>query len=1095
MLRAIAAILCAVLLQSPVEALELGRGTLPIAYEPARSVALAEGEAFIIEGTVEAAGSVGVVLRVDDVASDSYANRVNDERTLAPGPFKLVVPVQGLRTPGGRTLDHTRLTRVILFVPGGGGGVSITRFATTLEPQGPAAATSAAAPTPLDRLKPATLTLPVALEPSAPAVFGDHDEIIIEGRVEGPAGAVLVVRVDDTYSTGYASRVNLERQLPAGPFRIALQPADLRTENGRALDHRAVTRIIVFALERGTAIKLGRFEVTRPVERERSTGPAAERPRQLGRGTLPIRVETARGERFEDDDQLVITGIAETAETVGLLIRVDDGQSHDYGSRFNDERTLSAGPFSLKLGLKGLKTSGSRVINHRDVRRIIVAMFQGRGTIKVDTFAVERAIGLPVGVSAYSLGGLDAPVPWGMERIGPGDNRVKGAPGGQVRVIRRPMPDPVVANGLMGIAQLRLAQPPGRARVTLFTEDPGEWELLPAPLQRRIRVNGQVALDVRLDPREWIAQRYLRNATAEHGRDDDAWSAYGRWRGNPVALDVDVGQDGVVIDLAGVEPSALYLSAVIIEPAASTKGIDHVQALRADWYRSTFPIGKEPVTVSDPALPVQLQASAAGEQPLAPARVSAAPGTGARLRLALTSPTLIERPSLTLEPPALDAKVDGATPEQHQIQTRMWAGQWRLGRADLNQLRLGDARLVADLASLPLAPATPRHYELWFTVPETASAGLYRGALVLSAASGVVSETRLPQDSETRLPQDSETRLPHDVRLPIEVEVLAHKLPPVAKAAGFYHDEAAYLTWSPALRGERDRQVRCDLDLLAAFGSTGTSPAMAPVANPDPSAFLADTITAARAGVQPGWLVYQNLQGDPDVERTADRVVAAARAVAGAGVPPLVWSVADEPSNVDLDQSSFPALVKALRRRAPGIRLGGHFNSPADEKFVDLVDTVLINYGFGLDQANIARLAARGRDVWLYNTVHVRLSAGLWLWRSKATRYVQWHARMPTADPFDPLDGREGDHQMIYPGRDVCSAQPDINRELLRMAEGIVDQRWLLWLETRREPEAVRLARELHSIGGDKWKPAGTLSEAELARMRDRIVELARRLD
>ena len=75
----------------------------------------------------------------------------------------------------------------------------------------------------------------------------------------------------------------------------------------------------------------------------------------------------------------------------------------------------------------------------------------------------------------------------GMERIGPRDSRVKGS---GVKAIRRPAPDPVVANGLQGIEQLRLAHPPGRARVTLFTEDPGEWEDLPAPLQRRIRING-----------------------------------------------------------------------------------------------------------------------------------------------------------------------------------------------------------------------------------------------------------------------------------------------------------------------------------------------------------------------------------------------------------------------------------------------------------------------------------------------------------------------------------------------------------------------------------------------------------------------------
>jgi hypothetical protein len=59
---------------------------------------------------------------------------------------------------------------------------------------------------------------------SLPAYFDfqgklDRDGIVaIEGRVSGDRGAALVVRIDDAASKDYASRANLERALPRGPF-------------------------------------------------------------------------------------------------------------------------------------------------------------------------------------------------------------------------------------------------------------------------------------------------------------------------------------------------------------------------------------------------------------------------------------------------------------------------------------------------------------------------------------------------------------------------------------------------------------------------------------------------------------------------------------------------------------------------------------------------------------------------------------------------------------------------------------------------------------------------------------------------------------
>jgi hypothetical protein len=98
---------------------------------------------------------------------------------------------------------------------------------------------------------------------------------------------------------------------------------------------------------------------------------------------------------------------------------------------------------------------------------------------------------------------------------------------------------------------------------------------------------------------------------------------------------------------------------------------------------------------------------------------------------------------------------------------------------------------------------------------------------------------------------------------------------------------------------------------------------------------------------------------------------------------------------------------------------------------------------------------------------------------------------MPTADPFDPIDGREGDVQMLYPMERVCADRIDIHRSLLRLAEGVVDQRWLLWLTRRTDGPSRRLANELAASLPATWAAARSLSDRDLQAFRERILDHA----
>ena len=101
---------------------------------------------------------------------------------------------------------------------------------------------------------------------------------------------------------------------------------------------------------------------------------------------------------------------------------------------------------------------------------------------------------------------------------------------------------------------------------------------------------------------------------------------------------------------------------------------------------------------------------------------------------------------------------------------------------------------------------------------------------------------------------------------------------------------------------------------------------------------------------------------------------------------------------------------------------------------------------------------------------------------------------MPTADPFDPTDGREGDVIYLYPWLESCPDTMDIHKRLLDLHEATIDLRWLQWLETQAETsvDARNLVKKLRNAIPDNWEKAQeNLSARQLIMMRKTILELA----
>ena len=355
----------------------------------------------------------------------------------------------------------------------------------------------------------------------------------------------------------------------------------------------------------------------------------------LQTGALPIHIDLPRGLPVDATTLVVVEGHVEATSPIVLVLRIDDDWSDGYASRVNEERLVPPGPFRWTVPLRGLKTSGGRLLRDQTLRRIHLFNASPKGRADVTVFRFEEAPALPVGTVGFSLGASDAPLFPGFERIAPGDGKIVY---GKALPVRRPGVDPLIGSGLRDVQRLVLPWPAGRAAVTLWVEDVGEWETLPYALRRRIRINGIDVLDETLTPEEWIDGRYLRGLNVEYRAGDDSWEAYGRRRGGQFTVEVPVAGDGISIELAGDGPLATFLSAVLIEPAGSTSARDQVDRQRREWFVNAWPVAlaneeRRPdlpllARQTDPAMPplVVHARTTAGTGTKAQFRVASAPG-------------------------------------------------------------------------------------------------------------------------------------------------------------------------------------------------------------------------------------------------------------------------------------------------------------------------------------------------------------------------------------------------------------------------------------------------------------------------------------
>lgn len=777
--------------------------------------------------------------------------------------------------------------------------------------------------------------------------------------------------------------------------------------------------------------------------------------------STPLQLSIAAQGVWQQADELLIEGINQHTHPLIVVLRLDDEVSWDYATRFNREWQIPPGPFLLSQPLSGLKDGRGRAMKREALRRLYLFHAEQGPALQINQLSLSRQV-FPDQVVAWDFGPMHSACSSGFRCM---DEHSPALQGVALQARQRPYTDALLADGIRGITTLRLPLAPGRWRVLLWQEDVGEWEYLPHVLHRELRVSGERVRNEHFTPEQWYSQRYLAGREREWQVGEDAWQALGRWRGEALEQIVEVAQEqGLLIEMTGEGADAQYLSGLLAWPADDPVAEEVVrtwQRQRAQRFAAQWPVQAWEESVAEQ---LQVRLTAVEDWLGAPLDATTIQRgvAGSRLFVGLRIDAAQEdnSPVLLVTPPQLNAQ---------SLPVQVHFGHWRLERPQAASTLLvpGAGHLRADLQHLRLRPGLPRRLLVSIQVPANATPGVYVGNVQVYS---------------------------HGVfrQLPYRVEVLAAQRIPGQTAVGLYHERLPALTWFSQLEPAMQQLETCDWQRFVELGLSTVAPALPTPDSEQAREHLAAQVSRMQQlGLSAPLLAYaplKRLRAGVGDEEALQRL----RVLSPELRQQLWWAVADEPAVEQL-----AALQHfADQARTMALPLAWQLNHPEQQKLLQPGDLLLANPGFGVDVDSIAQLQARGVQVWLYNLGRERLAAGFYLWRSQASGLLQWHARMPTADPFDPTDGREADFNYLWPQALMpyqrCAVL-DMDARLVGLAQGMEDLRWLQWLDQQSSGnEAARRLREhLWQQVPARWQMAQRLQEERLQGWREAILEMA----
>ncbi len=763
-------------------------------------------------------------------------------------------------------------------------------------------------------------------------------------------------------------------------------------------------------------------------------------------GTPPFIHSFAQG-TFGNGAELIISGDNGSEQQQVLIVRIDNDHSTNYRTRANQEFTLAPGPFQLIVPLSGLKTSAGKPLA-QPYSRLFVFTAERWADVELDQVQLSFTNQLPENTLALDFGSKSSAAFPGFIAIGKNNSYLSGKTTERVRTSG----DALVRDGIVGLKGVQIPWPNGQWRLSLWTRDQGEWEYLPHYLKRKIEANGTVMVDEKWTPTQWIDQVYLAGEKYEGGIDGDLWSLVGERRGGFVSDTIEV-SDGMVSVALNGDFDARYLAALVLEPVDGTFAAT-TRAERRERFLNRWPVSVKPSSLVESLSLTDISEQVQDEHGF----YAGARDTLLNLTFEIASPVDDPAPVVVVSPPK--------SSEGQSLTTTSRYGHWRYERPFPNatSLILDDSYLRADMSSLRLSDKQPRRVHVQVAIPSEAEPGEYTGKIQLFSR------------GELRL-------------LDYHVRVLSVTLPKLTASVGLYLEPAPFYHWFKPLQGQITQATACDLSLLADHGFNTVAPALVtPGSDTTRQQFIEQLGQVQHYGFDGPLLAYTPLKRllHNKSEFGAGASLLKLKALLDKrDFPDIHWSIFDEPAKERFEQIRDTA--ELLKEPSLAFKSAGHMNKEHQGELTSVTDLLLINHGTTVTEEHIERLQADS-TVWLYNLPRPELAAGLYLWRSGADGYLQWHGRMPTADPFDPTDGREGDVVYLYPATDPCPATLSIHRRLLDLHEATLDLRWLQWLETAPAPQAEQLIKQLRDTIPAQWDEMVTMTTADRLAIRQSII-------
>ncbi|AMO54725.1 hypothetical protein GZ77_24015 [Endozoicomonas montiporae] len=765
------------------------------------------------------------------------------------------------------------------------------------------------------------------------------------------------------------------------------------------------------------------------------------------------------GLNIKPGNQLQLKGRNNSDSKLILIIRIDNLNSDDYYSRYNRQFSIQPGDFSLTVPLTGLKTSGKQPLSLPYTKMIIFTANSSDDAL-LSEVKITPPPPRPRQVLAVDFGKVDSPVFPGFEQVTANDKRLSG----QLLQRFRPSGDSLIQDGLEGLDTFSTPWENGEWKLTLWQQEQGEWEYLPHFLKRKILVEGQPIFDETYSHEQWLSDVYFAGSKKEALIDGDHWQLIGERRTKPVTSNITIKDNTFTIQWIG-DRSARYAAGLVLEPLHSTFA-NEAEQQRKQRFLESWPASK-------PDFPPQQKLSFADKspQPFTDHEQHNVYHVGRNTLLNLQFQ--INSPEIDNNPVIVTANPRNSSGQKLTLKTRY--GHWRYERPtpNANELVATDSYLRADLTKMTLQPKVPRNIYVQVEIPDEAPSGLYKGSLqLLSKGTLRVVE--------------------------FAIDVLPVTLPDMNQSVGLYLEPAPFYEWFPANRQLKPLATACDLALMSSMGFNNVAPPLAtPKDDESRKTFIQQMKQLRLFGFDDVPLAYTPLKHLLSIQ-SADEVMASLATLRGqissTSLQLPYWSLYDEPHPDKF--TTIKTTASKLHSQSLDMRTAGHLNNPKQSDLLDVTDLAIMNHGYGVSKDTIESLQSR-RKVWLYNMPAPRLAAGFYLWHTHADGYLQWHGRMPTADPFDPTDGREGDVIYMYPWQGSCPNVMDIHKRLLDLHEATIDLRWLQWLENQAgsNAEARALVEALRSAVPDDWDKAyKNLSNEQLMEMRQSIIELAKRL-